>query len=393
MNVKNIVVVLISLFFVSSLTLGIAMAGDENYPEVDDSIGDTENSDLGFRDIAAAWFGEDDEGNYTIISLKMAGSPPGLMDLANNPDTTTYEYEVYFDVGGQGYAVCAIIQYAASIGAGTPLGGVYSTTGQWLWELRTVKYNPNTDIIQSESYIGDVSINDYHSETVILEWTVNKEEIGIAPGFEGRGQALVNTWAAIWNADDYPSGSQRNPADAWDYAHTHFTYPGDPYYIQGVGSVDYNITLSCSETEKETYGGTPVKFLVTAYNGGTHNFLVDFNFLPSDESWLVELSPNSTTINKDNTRTISVTITPPKNVKNGTLFAVVIGGDIHEVDGNDDTVPILVPLPLMVIGLENPNATGEDSIWDILMDNLAIIVGVIAVVVVAVVVLVVLIRR
>ncbi len=393
MNVKNILVLLTAQLFVFSLTIGIAIAGSENSPEVDDTIGETDNPERKFRDIAAAWFKESEvDENLTIISLKLAGSPPGLMDLANNPETSTFDYEVYFDVEGTGYAVCAIIQYAASIGAGTPIGGVYSTEGQWVWELREVTYDANTDIIQSETSIGGVEASDYHSDTVILEWTVDKETIGIQSGYGGRGQALVNTWAAIWNADDHSPDSERNPEDAWDYAHTHFTYPGLPYQITGVGGVDYNIILSCSEPLKETYGGTPVKFLVSAFNDGTHDFLVDFTFLPSDETWSIELSPNSTTINQGNTRTISVTVTPPKNVKNGTLFAVLIGGEIHEVDG-DDTVDILEPLILTAIGLENPNGTGEDSIWDILMDNLAIIVGVIAIVVVAVVVLAVLIRR
>lgn len=396
MKFKNLVVLIITLFFIASFTLGTALAGDENDPEVDDDTDETAEPGRKFRDIDAAWFG--DETNNTInIYLKLAGTPPGLVDLMDNPDTTTYEYEVYFDVEGVGYAVCAIIQYAAYIGDGTPIGGVYSTTGTWAWVLRQVNYAAHTDIIQSETEIKDIGSTSYSSQNVVLRWTVDKEDIGIGTDYEGRGQELVKTWAAIWNADENSADSQRDPvSQAWDYANTHHSNPGRNYRIKGKGDVDYNIVLSVDNDEKITYGGTPVEFLVRANNNGTDTFTVVFSADYSDEGWTVVLSPNSTNIARGATRTLSVTVTPPKNVENGTVFIVTIGGNIDEIDGNA-TVPIQDPITLRTIGLTPPEESDgggwlEDFV-NALKKNLAIIAGVIAVIVVAILILAVLIRR
>ncbi len=396
MKGKNPLVLLCVLFFLSSLILGSAIAGDELNPEVEDDTGETEDPTKQFRDIDAGWFGGEDNATLTIY-LKLAGAPPGLADLAQAQDTTTFEYEVYFDVEGKSYAVVAEIQYAASIGQGTPIGGVYSTSGGWNWELREVNYALGTDIIQSETSLGGLSDNAYSSDDVILEMEVNKGDIGIGEGFEGRGQKLENTWAAVWNADDNPSDSQRDPkGSAWDYAHTHHSDPGKPYNIKGQGDVDYNVELSVDESEKITFGGTPAEFLIRAHNNGSDEFLVDFTVTSPDDSWEVILNPNSTTIGVGTTRTISVSVTPPKDVQNGTILVVQIGGLIHALEGNS-TIPILSTVTLKTIGLTPPDKNEDkgflDNLIDMFKDNLAIIAGAIAIVIIAIIVLAVLIKR
>lgn len=393
MRFKNSLILIISLIFFTSIISGTAMAGDESFPEIDDDTGEEPGSP--FRDIVSAWFNEDNVS--IIISLKMAGSPPGLMDLANQQDTTVYEYEVYFDVEGVSYSVCAIVQYAAYIGEGTPLGGVYSTWNTWTFELREINYALGTDIIQSETTKGDVSDSDYHADNVVLVWEVSKESIGIGEGKEGRGKELTNTWAAVWNADSNPAGEQRNPAtQAGDYANTHHSNPGRNYRITGFSGIDYNIVLSIENNERSTFGGTPVEFRVSVQNNGTHNFDVKFFTTEPPTGWTVVLTPNSTTVAKGATRPLSVTVTPPKDVANGTILILNVEGSIKELEGNG-TVPIAPPLTLRVIGLSPPDDSEEGEWWENLMDtiqeNLFIVGGAIAVVIIAIIILVVLIKR
>jgi hypothetical protein len=392
MKVKISIILLITLFLMLSFFLTPVLGGDETNPEVDDETGETNEPGREFRDIDSAWFGP--ETNDTImISIKMAGSPPGLMDLAQTQDTTIFEYEVYFDIDGKGYAVVAIIQYAANIGAGTPIGGVYANSGSWDWELRSVNYALGSDVVTSENSIDGIVSNDYYSSSVVLEWEVEKSAIGIESGFDGRGQMIVGTWAAVWNADENPSGEQRSPdSQAWDYAHTHNSDPGETYRITGIGGVDFNVILTADEMMKEAYGGSPTIFYIEANNNGSGEVLVDFNFDPSDDSWSVVLDPNSTTISKGTSTTLRVEVTPPRDVANGTIFVVVIGGNIRAIDGND-TVPILTPVTLTAIGLTPLDEDDEGGFLDMIMENLAIIVGAIAIVVVAIIVLAILIRK
>jgi hypothetical protein len=396
MKGKKSLVSLWALLFILSIMLSTAYAGDEFDPEVNDSTGETDDPTKQFRDIDAAWFSEDE--NNLIISLKLAGAPPGLADLGQNQDTTNFDYEVYFDVEGQGYAAVATIQYAASIGAGTPLGGVYSTSGTWDWQLRSVDYASGTDTIASESDIEGITDNNYDSTNFVLEWEVDKDATGIGVGLDGRGKMVEDTWAAVWNADDNPQGSQRDPkTQAWDYGQTHYTNPGKTYRITGTAGVDYNVELSVQgESEQITYGGTPAIYSIKAQNNGTDDFLVDFDFTVSSEGWEVVINPNSTTIGKGASQKIEVSITPPKDVVNGTEMVVQITGKIWDVDGNN-SVPILKPVTLKTIGLTPPdkdNSGGwlEDFI-DMLTENWAIFAGAIAIVIVAIIVLAVLIKR
>jgi hypothetical protein len=395
MKFNNSVIFLISLLFLWSIIIGTAMAGDDVNPEIDDDTGENNEPQSQFRDIVSAWFSE--TNTTVIIRLKLEGTPPGLMDLANNPDTTVYEYEVYFDVEDSSYAVCAVIQYAAYIGEGTPLGGVYSTEGAWEWELRGINYAQGTDIIQSETVISSISDTDYDSQEVIMEWVVDKEAIGIGIEFEGRGQLIENTWAAVWNADENSPSNQRDPkTQSWDYAHTHHSDPGKTYRITGFGGVDYNVVLSINVNEMETFGGTPAEFKVNAKNNGTHNFDVRFFYSEPPKGWIVDISPNSTMITKGLSRPITVTVTPPKDVKNGTLVAIRIEGEIQVIEGNG-SVPVNPPLTLKVKGLSPPGEEEEGGFFDNLIeyitDNIFIVGGVIAVVVIAVIIFVVLIKR
>jgi hypothetical protein len=392
MKVKISLVLLIALFLMFGFIIIPVLGGDESDPEVDDTTGETNEPGREFRDIESAWFGPETNGTI-MIYLKLAGSPPGLMDLAQTQDTTIFEYEVYFDINGKGYAVVAIIQYAANIGAGTPIGGVYATSGTWDWELRSVNYALGSDVVTSESTIDGIASNDYSSSNVVIEWEVEKSAIGIESGFEGRGQLLEDTWAAVWNADENPSSEQRSPdSQAWDYAHTHHSDPGEQYRITGKGGVDYNVILTVDELQKEAYGGSPTIFYIEAKNNGSGEVLVDFNFIPSDDSWSVVLDPNSTTISKGTSTTLKVEVTPPRDVANGTIFVVVIGGNIRAIDGND-TVPILTPVTLTAIGLTPLDDDDEGGFLDMIMENLGIIVGAIAIVVVAIIVLAILIRK
>jgi hypothetical protein len=375
------------------------LAGDEINPEVDDDTGDAgDGSEPGnqFRDIDAAWFGE---SNTSVeIYMKMAGSPPGLMDLVNNPDTTTFEYEIYFDVEGESFAVVAIIQYAAYIGEGTPIGGVYSTESTWDWELRGVNYALGTDIIQSETTIGGLSDSSFTESDVILKLDVSKEDIGIGEGAEGRGQLLTNTWAGIWNANDNPSDGQRDPTQqAFDYAHTYNSNPGRTYRLTGYGGIDYAIELSTDNGEKETFGGTPVEFVVKAHNNGTHAFEVKFFTSEPPVGWTVAFDRNTTTVPRDATQLIQVTITPPKDVANGTVQNFIIEGDIQEVEGGNSTVPVDPPLKLTVVALKASGESEDGAWWENLMDtikdNILIVGGAIAIVIIALVILVILVKR
>lgn len=391
MGIRDLLALLIGIFVISSITFGSVMAGDIYDPEVEDDTGETQDPTMAFRDIESAWFGE--EGEFSLnISLNLVGEPPGLMDLANAQDTTVFEYEVYFDVEGVGYAVVCSVQYASSIGAGTPIGGVYSPTQTWSTELREVSYAAFTDVIQSESSIGDVSDFTYNSDDVILKWEVNKEDIGVLPGFDGIGQKLVNTWAAVWNVDDSPSSSQRDPlTNSWDYAQTHHSDPGEDYRIRGIGNVDYNVELSVDESEKITYGGTPAEYLVKVYNNGSQEFTVELFADPSSETWNVSLDPKVSTIAIGTTRTIEVSVTPPKDVENGSVLAVKITGTIDLVDGNG-TVAIQDSVTLTTIGLAS-SEEDDNTWWDIIIDSIILIVAVILVIIVVIIILILLVIR
>jgi hypothetical protein len=311
------------------------------------------------------------------------------MDLANAQDTTVYEYEVYFDVEGVGYAVVCSVQYATSIGTGTPIGGVYSPTTTWEAELREVIYAPFTDVIQSENFLSalDQDHFDYDSENVVISWRINKEDIGVQAGFDGRGQKLVNTWAAVWNVDDAPSGNQRDPeANSWDYAQTHYTDPGRDYRIKGEGSVDYNVELSVQEDEKVTYGGTPAEFLVSVHNNGSQDFTVELFATFSSETWNVTLDPKVSTIAQGSTRNVEVAVTPPKDVDNGTTLIVVITGTIDLVEGNG-TVGIQDSVVLTTTGLAT-SEEDDNSWWDILMDNIMYMAAVIGIIIFVIIIII-----
>jgi hypothetical protein len=372
----------------------MALAGDQNNPEVSDETGETTEPQRQFRDIEAAWFSE---SNTTIIvQMKLVGPPPDLYQFAQNIDTTTFDYEVYFDVEGVGYAVSVSIQYAFVAGT------IYTFDVPWVWELREVNYAMNTDIIQAETvkfnFNDDENSNaQYDPEGVTLKWEVYKEAVGVGLEWEGRGQELVNTWAAVWNANDNSADSQRDPStQAWDYAHTHHSDPGMDYRVTGFGGVDYNIVLSVDGDEKVTFGGTPVEFLVHAKNDGTETFSVGFFPQYSDASWSVVLSEYNITIAQGKTKTIGVIVTPPKDVENGTELIVRIEGNIHMIDGNG-TVPVQPPLTLRTIALSLPDEENEggwlEDLAEMLKQNLAIIAAVIAVMVVAIIVLAVLIKK
>jgi hypothetical protein len=392
MRFNNSLILIISLFFLSSIILGTVMAGDDVNPEIEDGTGEEPGNP--FRDIASAWFSENNAS--VIIKMKMAGQPPGLMDLANQQDTTIYEYEVYFDVEGKSFAVAAIVQYAAYIGEGTPIGGVYSTESSWNRELREVNYALGTDIINSESSLGDVSNSDYDSSEITLEWVVSKESLGIGEGKEGRNQELTNTWAAVWNADSTPSDSQRDPQNAEDWAHTHHSNPGRNYRIKGFAGIDYNVVLSIEIDHRETFGGTPVEFLVKVQNNGTHNFQVIFFTSEPQPGWEITLTPNATTIAKGASRSLSVAVTPPKKVANGTELIFRVEGSIKELEGNG-TIPIAPPLVLKVTALASSEDSEEGPWWENLIntisENIVIVGGAIVVVIIAIIILVILIRR
>ncbi len=394
MNVRNFLVLLSTLLFISNFTFGIALAGNQNSPEIQDDTDDTPEPQRQFRDIDAAWFSE---SNNTIdVYMKLAGPPPDLYQFAQNIDTTTFDYEVYFDVEGVEYAVSVSIQYAFVAGT------VYTFDVPWVWELREVNYAMSTDIIQAETVKFNFDDNEnsdagYEPEGVTLIWEVYKEAVGVGLEWEGRGQELTNTWAAVWNSNENSADSQRDPStQAWDYAHTHYSNPGLDYRVTGFGGVDYNIVLSVDGDEKVTFGGTPVEFLVHASNEGTETFTVDFYPEYSDESWSVNLSEKRTTIAQGKTKTIGVIVTPPKDVENGTELIVRIEGDIHMIDGNG-TVPVQPPLTLTTIALSSPDEENEggwlEDLVEMLKQNLAIIAAVIAVMVVAIIVLAVLIKK
>ncbi len=394
MNVRKFLVLLTILLFISNFTFGLALAGDQNYPEVDDDTGETPEPQRQFRDIDAAWFSE---SNDTIdVYMKLAGPPPSLYEFTQNIDTTTFDYEVYFDVEGVGYAVSVSIQYAFVAGT------IYTFDVPWVWELREINYAMNTDIIQSETVRYNIiddenSDAEYDPEGVILMWEVYKEDVGVGLQLEGRGQELVNTWAAVWDATENPADAQRDPStQAWDYAHTHYSNPGLDYRVTGFGGVDYNIVLSVDGAEKVTFGGTPVEFLVHANNEGTESFTVGFFPQYSDESWSVVLSEYNITIAQGTGKTITVTVTPPKDVENGTVLIVRIEGNIHMIDGNG-TVPVQPPLTLRTVALSLPDEENEggwlEDLVEMLKQNLAIIAAVIGVIVVAIIILIVLLKK
>jgi len=391
MGKRDLLALLSSILIAVCIISGSVLGGDLYNPEVEDDTGETDDPTMAFRDIESAWFGG--ETNSTMeVSLKLVGEPPGLMDLANAQDTTIFEYEVYFDVEGVGYAVVCSVQYATSIGAGTPIGGVYSPTQTWSTELRRVTYAPFTDVILSETSIGDAVSFEYNSDDVVFKWTLLKNDIGVENGFEGRGQKLVNTWAAVWNAEDASSGGQRNPeSDSWDYAQTHYSDPGKEYRIIGEGNVDYNVELSVGENAKITYGGTPAEFLVSVRNNGSQEFTVELFATFSDEAWNVSIDPKVSTVPQGSTRNVEVAVTPPKEVDNGTTLIVVITGAIDLVDGNG-TVPIQSTVYLYTTGLAT-SEEDDNSLWDILMDNIMYMFAVIGAIIFIIIIIILLVIR
>jgi hypothetical protein len=351
MKVRKTAILIIIIIFLLNLTVGFTLAGDESNPEIQDN--QSGDGDTDFRDIDKAWFR--DEENTTLIYLKLAGAPPDLGTWLGEADTTNYDYEVYFDVNGVGYAAAVQVQYAFTVAQ-----GLFTVDQPWTWEIRK---------------------------------EINKADLGIPPGISGAGVELKRTWAAVWDADQYPSDETRDPDTASDYAHTHYTNPGRTYRITGTGGVDYTIELSADEVIKETPGGIPIEFLVRAYNNGSHEFDIEFFTGSESPGWSINLTPvSSVKIGVQNSRTLTVTVTPPKDVENNTEVYVTIEGSIKEIDGNG-TFPIRDPLTLTVVGLIAPGEAEDENWWDIIMDNIAIIAGVIAVVIVAVVILGVLVRR
>ncbi len=332
----SLLMILLMLVSLSAPVLG----GDIDDPEVTDDTGSGDAPE-DFKDIDSAWFG--DEGNQTLgIRLRVVGPPISFLEGLGQQDTTPIEYEVYFDVDGNNYAVSVEIPYARATLAGAVLG-----TYSWSWSLKTVKYATGNNIESEDSVSGATVTGTYDYEDDVIEFEINKEDIEVEDGSEGRNTKIENPWVAVWNAETHPDNEERDLSDALDYGMTRSS-PGRTYTITG-GELDFwEIMLSTEENRKTVQLGESVEFIVVVFNNSTVGADVNMTVAFAATGWTVNAGPTPLFIeNGEESTKFKVTVSPPADVKNGSALSITVRSEIN-VEGNGDVDQIVLTVTALV---------------------------------------------
>jgi len=190
---KKIVGIVITLLMIGSISTLNVIAGDEENPEIEDDIGDT---DLSFLDIEAAWFYEKQENpEYLFISMK-------FQDIK---ETFPAVFAVKWSYNDIVY-VAGLTTYFFK--QKDVRSGLYQRGSYWQW-----KSMPACD-----------GIFDHHKNT--FTWTIPKSNIGNPQ----QGERLTQTKCSA--VPSFPISITDLFMDFRDFAPNNYNEHGHDYLLQ-----------------------------------------------------------------------------------------------------------------------------------------------------------------
>jgi hypothetical protein len=275
----------------------------EAQPEITDVKGDSA-SGKDSRDLTSAFFHTETNDTFKISmnlsSLEQYTNPNDI------PTAPTTEYEVYFTIAASNYAVACRV----------PVHGPLGITIQY--DIRAVTYGNNTT---TENQLSTLSGCTYDVQDHLITWLVQKAQFGNLTA----GTRLTKTWAAVYNKNfQEPSRrmEDRGPKDGY----------GKDYVIRGTtGGEIYKVELTADNLTQPCAPNDPAVFKISIYNNGTSQVTVDFyNTTVDKRGWTVVLSlDTNVTLPVNVTRLMTVTVTPPRDAKNGTYVSVGVQGRLR----------------------------------------------------------------
>lgn len=289
-----------ALVLAAALLVPVATAS-EAQPEITDVKGDA-ISGKDSRDLTAAFFHTETNDTFKVsINLTSLESYTNPNDLINAPTT---EYEVYFSVSDANFAVACRV----------PVHGPLGFTIQF--EIRSVSYGNNTT---AESQLATLSGGTYDVNAHLITWTVQKTLLG---GNLTAGTHLSRTWAAVYNKNFGDSARRiedRGPNAGY----------GKDYVIRGAAGAEIvRVELTADSLTQPCAPNDPAVFRISVYNNGTSQVSVDFfNGTVDKRGWTVTLSlETNVTLLANATRTLTVTVSCPRDAANRTSVTVSLYG-------------------------------------------------------------------
>jgi hypothetical protein len=289
-----------ALVLAAALLVPVAGAS-EAQPEITDPSGDA-YSRKDSRDLTTAYFHTETNDTFKITmnltSLETYTTPNEI------PNAPTTEYEVYFSVANSNFAVACKV----------PVHGPFGMTIQF--DIRSVSYGNNTT---AESQIATLSGGNYDPTAHLITWLVQKNLLG---GNLTAGTHLTKTWAAVYNknfGDTSRRIEDRGPNAGY----------GRDYIIRGApGAEIIKVELTAESRSEQCAPNDPAVFKISVYNNGTSQVSVDFfNSTPDKKGWTVVLGlETNVTLLANATRTLTVTVTPPRDAANKTSVTISISG-------------------------------------------------------------------
>jgi|GEM_PF-5284666 len=310
----SVILVLQVIFILFVIPPGV-QAGSQENPELTDTVGDAPSQDC---DIKAVWVGE--ETNETIqLIMQMADWP------IYSTDTNTIQYMVYFTVKDENYAVGVTFYLKGPLGLPSSIA---------LFKVTYDPYDENNITEESQGAAGCTHSQSSGTDSIII--TVPKSEIGSPK----RDDKMTHIWAAVYNyGTTFPPGTGTRTTE--DKAGS-YSQPGREYVFTG-SVVIIDFTLSCNTPVREVDSGQSAVFFINVTNNSTTPITMQISWSDVPKGWNVSSVPKGNlSVNMNQTRQFTVTVTPPADAANNTEADIYIIGSVALEDGTNHTEKIKV---------------------------------------------------
>jgi len=320
-----------ALVLAATLLVPVATATPAQ-PEITDVSGDS-ISRKDSRDLTGAYFHTETNDSF-MVSLNLT-SLESYTNPGDLPDVPTTEYEVYFSQGDDNFAVACRV----------PVHGPLGFTIQF--DIRSVSYGNNTTVEASLSTLAGCT---YSVSEHLITYMVAKTHFTNLTA----GTHLTKTWAAVYSKnfqDPERHIEDRGPNNGF----------GKDYVIRGTADSEIlDVKLNADNATQPCAPNAPAEFKITVYNAGTSQVTVDFFNGTVEPGWTVELGlETNVTLLPNATRTLTVTVTCPRNAANRTSVTISVYGKVRA--GSQNTTTNIVYLTATVNYI--PPKVVEDSFW------------------------------
>ena len=299
-----------ALVLAATLLVPVATATPAQ-PEITDVSGDS-ISRKDSRDLTGAYFHTETNDSF-MVSLNLT-SLESYTNPGDLPDVPTTEYEVYFSLSDDNFAVACRV----------PVHGPLGFTIQF--DIRSVSYGNNTTVEASLSTLAGCT---YSVSEHLITYMVAKTHFTNLTA----GTHLTKTWAAVYSKnfqDPERHIEDRGPNSGY----------GKDYVIRGTSGTEIlDVKLTAENATQPCAPNAPAEFKITVYNAGTSQVTVDFfNGTLEETGWIVVLGlETNVTLLSNATRTLTVTVTCPRNAANRTTVTVSVYGKVRAGSQNATT--------------------------------------------------------